>query len=63
MSPSDKRPIEQRLEEAGYIDTDLEAAYESGNEVMLNCDSYISIPVRLLNEETPPKNISSIILL
>lgn len=63
MSPSDTRPLEKRLEEAGYIDSDLHSAHDSGNEVMLSCNNYISIPVGLLNEEVQPKNISNIILL
>lgn len=62
MSPSDTRTIIQRLNEADYVDTNLSSAHESGNEIMISCDSYISIPIGLLNEGTPEKNISCIIL-
>lgn len=62
MAPSARETITQRLIAADYKDTDLSAAHESGNEIMIQCDSYISIPIGLLNEDIPPKNISCIIL-
>ncbi|MFJ4496618.1 hypothetical protein [Pseudomonas atacamensis] len=40
--------VHQELDAAGYTEADLSSAHASGHEVMLFCDSYLSIPLNLL---------------
>ena len=40
--------VHQELDAAGYTESDLPSAHSSGHEVMLFCDSYLSIPQNLL---------------
>jgi hypothetical protein len=44
--------VEDYLESSGYAESGLRSACTSGNEVMLFCDSYIAIPVGLLDPST-----------
>lgn len=60
---AEKLTIEEYLEQSEYVDTDLRSASFSGNEVMLYCEKYIAIPVRLLAETKQEKPQSSIILI
>lgn len=55
MNPADTRPIACKLHGSEYIESNLADAHHSGNEVMLKCDSYISIPLGLLTN--PGANI------
>jgi hypothetical protein len=43
-----KLSIEAYLEQSFYIEEELRKAHASGNEVMLFCETYVSIPVSLL---------------
>lgn len=43
--------IQAELSSLGYIESDLCGAFLTGHELMLNCDQYIAIPNRLLNEK------------
>lgn len=40
--------VHQELDAAGYTKSDLSSAHSSGHEVILFCDSYLSIPQNLL---------------
>lgn len=53
--------IEAELEGRGFKDYDLQAAHESGHEVMLACAQYLTIPVNLLEAKAGPEK-SGIIL-
>lgn len=43
--------VEAYLSSSEYTESGLGSACASGNEVMLFCDSYVAIPVHLLNRE------------
>ena len=51
-----------RLLNAGYTDTNLEAAHKSGNELMLFCEMYIAVPVVLLAEPDVSTSTSSLLV-
>ncbi|WP_198120343.1 hypothetical protein [Massilia rhizosphaerae] len=60
-----KITIEGYLNDSDYIETDLADAFSSGNEVMLYCEQYVAIPLRLLQtkeSETAAKEKSVLIL-
>lgn len=51
-----------RLRAAEYGTADLALAHQSGNELMLCCDSYIAVPLGLLTDDVAAPSSSSIIL-
>ncbi|KAA5842656.1 hypothetical protein F2A38_10640 [Pseudomonas chlororaphis] len=51
LATSSPQEIENHLDSLSYSETDLQAAYDMGNEVMLYCENYIAIPISLV---TPP---------
>lgn len=55
--------IEDYLEQGNYIDSDLLAAHVSGNEVMLFCENYISIPIESNTHASEQLTTGNIILL
>ncbi len=51
--------IEDILDRAGYVESDLAGAHNTRHEVMLFCEKYVAIPVHLLegaiaDDEAPP---------
>lgn len=54
---SSEEEIFNRLEDSDYQDTDLAGAHSSGHEVMLFCEEYISIPVKLSDIINPKGGI------
>lgn len=44
----------EELNAAGYRESGLQAAHESGNELMLFCERYIAVPLHLLEEPGQP---------
>jgi len=55
--------IDDALNKAGYIESNLKGAHDSGHEVMLYCDTYIAIPTHLLEGAEPKDAHKSTIIL
>lgn len=63
MPPCDDHTFIARLEHSLYSEGNLELAHKSGNELMLACTQYLSIPINLLEIHETPATFSPIILL
>lgn len=63
MKSASEAEIEAHLDSLDYTDSDLNEAYKTGHEVMLNCEQFIGIPVSLLSESKPQVDEGSLILL
>ncbi|MDQ0042249.1 hypothetical protein [Variovorax boronicumulans] len=60
-SPSPEE-LAQRLDQSNYDDKNLDLAHESGNEIMLCCAAYITIPIELFLANNELAEKSSIIV-
>lgn len=63
MKSASQAEIEAHLDSLDCTDSDLNEAYRTGHEVMLNCAQFIGIPVGLLSELKPQVDERSLILL
>jgi hypothetical protein len=54
--------VEDYLDAATYQEADLKGAFDSGNEVMLACEEYVTIPYHLLKSTTTSSPAPLIIL-
>jgi len=50
------------LDRAGYCEQNLRNAYESGHEVMIHCEEYISIPIALLKPQETEESKGALII-
>lgn len=55
LASAETSEVEKHLDSAGYREEGLADAYAAGHEVMLHCERYIAIPVRLLPDEAVGK--------
>lgn len=53
MANSSKSEVHQLLDEMEYCEDSLDLASQKGNEVMLFCEQFISIPIGLFNIQKP----------
>jgi len=63
MEHSSEGEIASHLESLNYQTDGLDAAFDSGNEVMLHCERYMAIPLHLLDGDFLSKSDESVILI
>lgn len=61
FATSPRNEIDAYLENSQYREVDIHDAQRSGHEVMLFCERYVAIPVRILDVE--PDNVNTPIIL